>query len=115
MRVQMFQCGKYCISLERDGRWLTITASAYDEKRRLLESTVNTVNGIMGEVLTDRQMESEKYSDAPWQFGTEKAAMAAFQRARGLFWAAPLQVEAYLNSDRAEGEWHFAPDEEKDA
>ena len=111
MQVQMFQCGKYCISLERDGRWLTITASAYDEKRRLLESVVNTVNGIMGEVLTDKQMESGKYDDSPWRLPTEKAAMAAFQRARGLFWAAPLQIEAYLNSDRAEGEWNY-PDEE---
>ncbi len=69
----------------------------------------------MGEVLTDRQLESGKYDDSLWQFGTEKAAMAAFQRARGLMWAAPLQVEAYLNSDRAEGEWQFVPNEEKDA
>ena len=114
MQSQTFQCGKYVVVLERDERWFEITARPRDEVRDL-HSVVNCVNGIMGELLTDSQMESGEYDDAPWNFSSEGQAKNVFRRAKRLLADSPAAVEACLDADRQEGEWGFSSDEAADA
>lgn len=103
----IFQCGKYKVELTTesdDGEYfLEITATHPDGG----VSMVNNVNGIMGEILSEEQIESGMFDDPPWMFALKRDRWFAAENAKALFMSNPTGVEKCLDADYEDGGWGF--------
>ncbi len=112
-----FTCGKYRLEIERSQYTLGLTAYTTDDQGRELRASVIQVSGILGEILTYDQAESQssQYEENDLGFDTEEEADFAELNLRHMLEPQySASIEKNLDDDRAAGEWSFPSDEDNE-